>query len=343
MTSRFLDTSCPRAVAAGVAAVCVAAYMAATGTPQLVRAQDGAVESESENAEYEQLIDDALNEYQRGSWEESAALFHRAHELRPSARTLRGMGLTAYEARRYPDCIRYLTAAMKDPRHPLTAGQRDLVGKTLTRARLFVGYTELAIDPSGATVAINGQTANRDDDGSVILSVGWNEIEVSAPGYVTLTKRIHVNAGDHQQHELHLVANQAPPPIAAVDSGQDLRQAPVASPYSTWKWVAGGGALAALGAGAAMLVVQKSKAPAYARACIDTAVVEDPAGCMREETLLGKTLWTGSIIGFSVGAGLVALSAVLFALDQRADAAEHVALPACTTEATLGIACRVSF
>lgn len=308
-------------------------------------------------AEYQQLINDALSEYDRGSWEESAALFRRAHELIPSARTLRGLGLTAYEARRYPDSIRYLTDALTDTRHALTPKQKEDIEATLDRARLFVGYLELQVEPAGTTVMINGQDARPDASGTVITDVGWMDIEARAEGYETLAKRIRVNAGDHQTLDLKLT--RTPPPQAAVVAAPAPKPAlveprvdaaplpattqPAAdsdSPYTTWKWVTAGAAIAALGTGAALLIVQKAKAPAYNHDCVASEM--PAADCDDRKALLGGTLWTGSIVGLSVGAGLGVLSAVLFGLDANYGTERSPAL-ACTGAGTLGVGCRVRF
>ena len=337
----------------------IACIVIATATLSVASTRAAAEDSTDAKveAEYQQLINDALNEYDRGSWEESAALFRRAHELRPSARTLRGLGLTAYEARRYPDSIRYLTDALSDTRHALTPKQKEDIEATLARARLFVGYLELTVEPAGTTVMINGQDARPDASGTVITDVGWLDIEARADGYETLTKRIRVNAGDHETLDLKLTRT---PPIAAVVAAPTPAPAEVeprvepaplqattthpaadsGSPYTTWKWVTAGAAALALGGGAALLIMQKAKAPAYNRDCVTSTM--PAADCDDRKALLGGTLWTGSIIGLSVGAGIGALSAVLFGLDANYGTERSPAF-ACTGAGTLGVGCRVRF
>jgi tetratricopeptide (TPR) repeat protein len=71
-----------------------------------------------------------------GNWEEALALFRQAHALRPSARTLRGMGVASFEARHYADAIRYLTAAATETARPLTPEQLLAVEQLIPRARL---------------------------------------------------------------------------------------------------------------------------------------------------------------------------------------------------------------
>jgi hypothetical protein len=329
-----------------ICAISLALMPAATHAEEV---SDPAVE-----AEYQQLISDALSEYDRGSWEESAALFRRAHELRPSARTLRGLGLAAYEARRYPESIRFLTEALADPRKPLTPKQREEVEATLERARLFVGYLHVNVEPRDTALTINGQEAQPGPDGTVITDIGWVDLEAKSEGHETLNRRIRMNAGEHQDLTLRLPLPHAegdtprvtgraagdylagPPPPTLGERGEGE------SPYETWKWVSGGFALAALGTGAAFLVMQKVEAPDYEAECVRTTT--PASSCERRQRLLGSTLWTGSIIGFAVGAGLTALSVSLFVLDARHGSPDRSRSAfGCKAHGDIGVACEYRF
>src|SRR5690349_17885891 len=74
--------------------------------------------------DYDATIESALNEYRLGNWDEATALFVRAHALRPSARTLRGMGLSEFENRKYVLALVHCSAALSDARNPLNTEQR---------------------------------------------------------------------------------------------------------------------------------------------------------------------------------------------------------------------------
>src|SRR5262245_12806154 len=54
---------------------------------------------------YEQLITRALTEFDARNFAEARALFLQAHALRPTARTLRGIGVTEFELRNYVDSV----------------------------------------------------------------------------------------------------------------------------------------------------------------------------------------------------------------------------------------------
>src|SRR3954470_14714051 len=66
-------------------------------------------------AGYDDLIKRAVVEFDNSHWAEARALFGRAHELAPNARTFRGLGITAFELRRYVDATRELEASLNDP------------------------------------------------------------------------------------------------------------------------------------------------------------------------------------------------------------------------------------
>ena len=357
LRSSASSVSLMSALTTAVTTVTIFAMFAFAFSPSLASAEE---DSDAKvEAEYQQLIADALSEYERGSWEESAALFQRAHDLRPSARTLRGLGLAVFEARQYPESIHYLSGALTDTRRPLTQKQREEVESTLNRARMFVGYVKLVIEPSDAHVVINGRDVQPTDNGEVITNLGWLDVEVRADGYDAQTRRLRMNAGEHQVFRARLTpygqasatnvgpvaqeqeAAAAPIPAQADPVAPLGASEPSSNPVGTWKWVTAGAAVVALGVGATMLVIQKSEAPAYTAECVNASLAADD--CDSRKARLGGVLWTGSIVGLAVGGGLAVTSVVLFALDAGGTQTERAGLRACRGEGTIGVSCSWAF
>jgi len=326
---------------------CVSTCIAATA-----HAQD--LNDAKREAEYQELINYALEEYDRGSWEESAALFHRAHELAPSARTLRGLGLATYEARRYAESVRHLRAALTDKRRPLTDKQREEVEHTLERARLFVGHLFIDLSPKDAQLLINGRVTEPEPEGSYMVDSGFIDMEASAPGYVSASKRVRIAGGEQQRISLRLVS-ASPPPEAHVErpaptllpeptpmiSAAPARSTSESSALTPWKWVAGAGAVLALGTGGTLLAMQKAQAPAYEREC-NQAAVPSP-DCDERHTRLRETLWYGSIIGLSLGGALTALTVTLFVLDANSSTKNDSQVRMMCGGGPLGLACHGQF
>src|SRR6478752_515129 len=80
---------------------------------------------------YDVTVKNAVTEYAAGNWGEARVLFARAHEMEPSARTFRGLGLCDFELRRYVEAISELEAALSDKRKPLTTAQRQEIQTAL--------------------------------------------------------------------------------------------------------------------------------------------------------------------------------------------------------------------
>lgn len=128
--------------------------------------------------EYEGLVREALSESAAGRFEEARVLFRRAHQLFPNARTLRGIGMVAFEVRDYPDAIRSLSRAIADARRPLTEEQLVEVRALLARAHAFIGRYDLSAVPEGARVLVDGHPALIEPDGTILLTVGTHEVVV---------------------------------------------------------------------------------------------------------------------------------------------------------------------
>jgi hypothetical protein len=331
---------------------CFGLCLTSSVVAHVARAED--VADPKKEAEYQELINYALEEYDRGSWEESAALFHRAHELQPSARTLRGLGLATYEARRYAESVRHLRAALADKRRPLTDKQHDEVQHTLDRAKLFVGHLIVELTPRDAQLTINGRIVEPELDGGYMVDSGFVDLEANAPGYLPVSRRMRIGGGEQQRVVLRLASatpvaeapaersapSHSPEPAQVAVTTQPARAATDSS-LSTWKWVAGAGAVVALAAGGTMLGMQKAQAPAYEREC-NQAVTAAP-DCDERHTYLSTTLWTGSVVGLSLGGVLTALSVTLFVLDANNESSNQNHLVMACGGGPFGLACRGQF
>ena len=183
--------------------LCAVALLAVCVWSSVTRAQAG------DSSEYEQLVDKGIAEYRAGHWEESRSLFEQAHAINPNARTLRGLGLAAYEGRDYVACIEYLEEALADSRKPLTDKQRPALEKVIAEASSFVGRFTLQLEPANATLEVDGYEAKA-KSGVLLLNAGDHELVASAAGYRRLTRHIAVRGGRSGTLELVLESESAP-------------------------------------------------------------------------------------------------------------------------------------
>jgi tetratricopeptide (TPR) repeat protein len=274
--------------------------------------------SAQDEAEYDRVVRAAVVEFDAGSWQEARALFRRAHDLNPSARTWRGLGLTSFELRRYVDAIAELEAALADPRKPLTQKQREEVSRLLSRARQYVSVYRVKVAPDGAEVLVDGAPAEL-AEGQLFLDPGQHTVVVRAPGYEEARKDLRVDAGAQDELTIELTVADQQEDAPALESAPVPAETPPAPPESPrarrrlWTWVLGGSALAATGVGVGLYVGAYQKSQDF-QACDKDP---DRTGCGAFKSK-GKALFAGAI-GTYVGAGLLLGGAVAaFFLEGRA-------------------------
>lgn len=196
-------------------------------------------------ARYQELAATAIAEFDRGHWAEARALFLAAHRLWPSARTLRTLGMTAYELRDYPTAYRELEAALEDERRPLGPDLRDQVRGLLERTQAFIGTFRLQLRPEAAQLWINGEAVIFSPGEPLYLSVGSHQLRVSAPGHLDALRVLKVEGGEAEGLNFDLVPEGAAVPLGALPQPTEARE-PASTPAfrPRWTWVAAGGAVA---------------------------------------------------------------------------------------------------
>jgi tetratricopeptide (TPR) repeat protein len=137
-------------------------------------------EAPTADVRYEALIDRALAEFDARRFTEARSLFEEAHALQPTARTLRGLGLTAFEQRRYDLAHRELQAAMGSTLRPLTPVQRVEIGELLAWMETNLGTLELSLSPPNAAALVDD---HEHGPGRVLLDPGEHRLLVRAEGY----------------------------------------------------------------------------------------------------------------------------------------------------------------
>jgi hypothetical protein len=145
-----------------------------------------------------------VEEFAAGRWAEARALFQRGHALLPNARSFRALGMTAFNLKHYPAALRELNEALRDPRRPLDVSLQQKTKELRDRAAAFVRRYQVKLSPSNAELRLDGFIAQREADGSLLVSVGEHILEVEAPGHVLLARPIVVDAGEDQSLILRL-------------------------------------------------------------------------------------------------------------------------------------------
>jgi tetratricopeptide (TPR) repeat protein len=172
------------------------------------------------DSSYDALVLKGIAEYERGNWIEANAFFTRAHALQPNARTLRSLGMVAYELRTYVEAIGYFQAALQHQQRPLTAEMRSQIDNMLREAEGFIARIRLDVEPATAKLSVDGQAPTFDPDQRLMLDAGQHEIVVTADGFESLTRELVARPGDRSQFRWRL---------APVESQQAVSEAAVAT------------------------------------------------------------------------------------------------------------------
>lgn len=180
-----------------------------------VSALASAAQAQSEPAPYRDTVREALSEYHAKNFPEARVLFTEAHRLFPNARTLRGLGMTAFELRDYQESIQYLNEALSSQVKPLEGSLRAETERLLARAERFVGKLNLSVTPSGAEVLLDGTPVQHTEGKPLIMQVGDHSLEFRADGYASETRSLNVKGREVETWSVVLNKNPPPPPPVA--------------------------------------------------------------------------------------------------------------------------------
>jgi hypothetical protein len=160
----------------------------------LAQPREGAHEVSGAPTGYVEAINEALREFDNRNFEESRALFARAHAMFPNARTERGMGIAEFELRSYVESITHLRAALASEVWPLSDDLRADTEQMLERANHFVTQLQLDTRPRASSVLIDGQLVDATAP-TLLLQVGEHLIEVRSEGYEPESRRVVIKSG----------------------------------------------------------------------------------------------------------------------------------------------------
>lgn len=259
---------------------------------------------------YQTTIRDAVSEYSAGNLEESRALFEQAHRMKPSARTLRGLGMVAFEQKRYVQAVDYLEQALADSRKPLKRRNRVKAKDLLSRAASFVGTFTVKLVPGHAQLAVDGASVTL-RDGQLRLKIGGHTISATADGHEPSEQSLQVRGAEHGEISITLQAIAAaavvPPaepatPVVPTDEPQRVEGSQESGVGTVdgqssglLPWLLVGGGVAVGIAGTVLGVIAQSRADEVEDKCptmrCDNAPLEDTADSAETLGMAATVLW----------------------------------------------------
>lgn len=146
----------------------------------------------STSPEYDKLLDHAVESFEAEDYVKARELFEQAYALRPNARVLRGLGISALHLERFTVSNRELGEALSETKQPLTANQREGVKELLTWMQLNLGTLQLHLQPANALVTLDDEPVTESE---LLVKPGSHHVVVSADGYFSQEKPLELAAG----------------------------------------------------------------------------------------------------------------------------------------------------
>jgi hypothetical protein len=294
-------------------------------------------------AEVEALIAKGNELRRAGTPGPALPYFQKAYELARSPRTSGQLGLAELAAGYPVDAVDHLESALQSPNDPGIVKYRKMLTDALTLARSQIG--NLAVDgaPAGAEVVVDGRVVGvLPLSAPVRLAARDVEVVVRSPGYEPLKRLVSIAGGQRQALTINLEKIEKPaelppppqaarPPIAPMPTpaapaplvveqhaGADHGSRASGSALRTAAWLVGGGAVVALGAGAALNLASRSNSSDFDSSCVNMNGIHMAAdhGLTPDECVDRYDAWKAdrkwSIASYALGGALAITSGVLF-------------------------------
>jgi hypothetical protein len=192
-------------------------------------------------------LDAAVSDYEHHRYDEARANFLLVHQLEPTARTSRALGKVEFELRNYGEAARHFRAALESGASPLSAEMRREVEALLDRCNAYLGQLHVTVDPSSATIVVDGVTVATGPEASLSLVVGDHILEIRASGRHAERRAVRIEPG--RPESVHVILSPAPGAVDSIASEQPTRDSePGVPPRKRWIWGIAGGVFLALAA-----------------------------------------------------------------------------------------------
>lgn len=301
---------------------CIALGIVAEATP-----------ARADAAEVEALIAKGNELRRAGTPGPALPYFQKAYELARTPRTTGQLGLAELAAGYPVESAEHLTAALQSPNDPSIVKYRQILADALTMARSQIGELTVHGNPAGAEVIVNGHVVGvLPLPLPIKLAARNTEIVVRAPGHAEDRQIIPIAGGQRHELAVNLPSTEKPtPPAPSVVVAASPPPAPPATPATTLvqehpvgaapppsasgtrtaAWIAGGGAVVALGTAVALHLAARSNATSFDNVCTPMPnPLDDPSCKDTYDAWQFDKRW--SVVGYVAGGALAVTSAILF-------------------------------
>lgn len=160
--------------------------------------------ADAPDAAFQRSIERAVTEFDAGHFAEAQRHFREAHALSPSARTLRALGMVAFELRAFAESVHFLEQALDSPIKPLDPALRKEAKAILERALKATSRVRIVLSPADAQLSIDGTPALSGQENTLTLDPGVHALSVRAAGRKPLDTDVRLEPGEDRTLTLAL-------------------------------------------------------------------------------------------------------------------------------------------
>ncbi len=263
------------------------------------------------------LIAEGVELRQQGHDEEALALFRRAEAIRVTPRSRAQVGLASEALELWVDAEKALRDALSGAGDPWIDRYRSVLEQALETAQRRLGWLDVAADAPGAELWLDGARVGLFPLPIVRAPVGSVGLEIRAPGYAPLLRRVEVHAGEFTRQSFVLARLPATALPFLVEQSEPP---PDTSAPRTGAWLTAAGSALFLAGGIAAQVWREDQASYWnSSACEKVGQTrEDQCGPYRSNANIGTAL---AATGYALSAGLAITSVYLFVRSRGEEAA----------------------
>jgi hypothetical protein len=187
------------------------------------------------------------------AWRGALRLLRKAYDVEPTPHAAGQLGLCEQALGQWAEAEVDVIRSLAGETDPWVRKNRPTLIQDLQVIRSHLGRVEIHGEPAGARVTVNGKEVGvLPLPEPVRVAAGEVGVVIAAPGYVTASQTVHLDA-DHYEHVTLVATPVAPASLAAADplaTPTPPSGAPPAREGAAWrprdKWIAwGAGAVAA--------------------------------------------------------------------------------------------------
>jgi len=168
-------------------------------------------------ARAEELVQRGLQERRAGDDQGALPLFKEAYDLSGSARAVTQLGFCHQALGQWLEAETNITEGLKAADDPWIRKNRETITEALRTVKMHIGRLEVAGEPDGAEVAVNGAPVGKLPIPSLVrVEAGDVSIELHAPGYLPASKTVRIGGAQHQKVTIRL---ERAPALATAGAG----------------------------------------------------------------------------------------------------------------------------